>query len=247
MQRTGKLIVIEGADGSGKTTQVRLLAERLGWAGIPCLTTAEPTRAPDPVGGLIRTALTGGVTIRDPRAMQLLYAADRLEHAAAVIEPALRRGELVICDRYDLSTLVYMCAGTPEGRCACGWSGDVEMHSVTHGIRFALCGACGEACSWEQLEVAAWLRDVGKWAPRPDATIVLDVPHESAAARRGHRGGEPELFEKAAFQDRCCKLYGQASRLLPCGDRVFYVDASRSAEDVSRTVFELVSEIWRTN
>jgi thymidylate kinase len=69
------------------------------------------------------------------------------------------------------------------------------------------------------------------------------VEPDVAAARRAARGGLPELFEKAAFQERCCKLYGQASKLLPYGDRVFYVDASRNAEDVSRTVFEVVAPI----
>jgi dTMP kinase len=147
MQQTGKLIVIEGADGSGKTTQVRLLAERLGRANITHVVTAEPTRAPEPVGDLIRSALTGQVTIRDSRAMQLLYAADRLEHVASVIEPALKRGEIVVCDRYDLSTIVYCCSGIKMNReyCdSCPWMGDAnEVLSPDNGP----CPSCGAAKS----------------------------------------------------------------------------------------------------
>jgi dTMP kinase len=109
-RRPGRLIALEGLDGSGKTTQAARLADRLRQAGHRVTLTAEPTRGP--IGRLIRDwiAVTPAGTPSappDPGALALLFAADRRQHLATLVEPALKRGEWVVSDRYLLSSLAY--------------------------------------------------------------------------------------------------------------------------------------------
>lgn len=107
MSTSGKLIVVEGARGSGKSTCLRTVAEQLRDAlGLRVCTTSEPTRDNAP-GALARRVLAGQDALADARAFQLLCAADRLEHVALTIGPALARGEVVLCDRYVLSSTAH--------------------------------------------------------------------------------------------------------------------------------------------
>lgn len=102
----GRLIVFEGIDGAGKTTQARRLVAHLAASGVPALYTKEPTDGPH--GRRIRATATAG---RLPAEEELaLFVADRREHVATVIEPALARGTTVIVDRYYLSTAAYQGA-----------------------------------------------------------------------------------------------------------------------------------------
>jgi dTMP kinase len=98
--------VFEGGDGSGTTTQLSLLERRLGGQGVVFYPTCEPT--PGPVGALIRSALKKEISLR-PETLARLFAADRTEHlyeSNGVVERC-KQGELVISDRYALSSLVY--------------------------------------------------------------------------------------------------------------------------------------------
>lgn len=107
----GKFIVLEGLDGAGTTTQARLLEKRLSACG-PVWATWEPSERP--AGRLIRRILAGEETF-DPRALALLFAADRLDHLYSPdgILERLRRGIHVICDRYYLSSLAYQTLDAP--------------------------------------------------------------------------------------------------------------------------------------
>ena len=116
----GRFIVLEGIDGSGSTTQANLLVERLRRSGRPALGTCEPSQGP--VGTLIRQALghrledAGGAPLAlDWVSLALLFAADRSDHVHRCIEPALRVGQFVVSDRYDLSSLAYQSATSGEG------------------------------------------------------------------------------------------------------------------------------------
>jgi len=111
---SGVFIAIEGGDGSGKSTQARLLARRLRDAGREVVLTYEPgdTRIGPDVRRLVLDVASEGL---DARAEALLYAADRAEHVAATIRPALERGAVVITDRYIDSSITYQGVGRGLG------------------------------------------------------------------------------------------------------------------------------------
>ncbi len=106
---SGLWITLEGGDGSGKTTQARLLAQWLGAQGRTVVHTREPGGSE--VGQLIRDIVLHHRGEIAPRAEALLYAADRAHHVATVVRPALARGEAVIQDRYLDSSVAYQGAG----------------------------------------------------------------------------------------------------------------------------------------
>ena len=107
-------VVIEGLDGAGTTTQAGLLVERLQADGQPAVLTREPSDGP--VGVLIRQMLSGRVvtpSVDGPNqsvgreVLALLFAADRLDHIRAEIEPALAAGKVCVSDRYYHSSFAY--------------------------------------------------------------------------------------------------------------------------------------------
>lgn len=97
-------ITLEGLDGSGQSTQAALLARKLRRTGHRVTTTKEPTD--DVVGKLIRRRLQGKWQT-NMECLQLLFVADRAHHLEKVILPALKKGQVVISDRYFLSTLAF--------------------------------------------------------------------------------------------------------------------------------------------
>ena len=102
----GRFITFEGGEGTGKSTQVRLLASALTHAGADVAQTREPGGSPS--AEEIRTLLVTGAADRwSPMAETLLFYAARVEHWRQVIEPALTRGAHVLCDRFADSTMAY--------------------------------------------------------------------------------------------------------------------------------------------
>jgi len=106
----GFFIAFEGGEGAGKSTQVGLLAKALTERGREVVTTFEP--GDTAVGRELRQILLGHQTgAIDARTEALLYAADRAEHVASVVAPALGRGAVCITDRYIDSSIAYQGAG----------------------------------------------------------------------------------------------------------------------------------------
>jgi dTMP kinase len=105
---TGVLLALEGVDGSGKTTQAGLLAEALKRRGHKVVLTREPTAGP--AGERLRRYLGGPSRHLRPVAELALFIADRREHVARVIKPALMAGKTVITDRYYYSSVAYQGA-----------------------------------------------------------------------------------------------------------------------------------------
>lgn len=103
----GPLIAFEGIDGSGKSTQIRLLAERLAAAGIAHVMTFEPTRGT--WGKRIREMARSGEAVAPELELEW-FMADRAEHVRDLIEPACTRGDWVLTDRYYISTVAYQGA-----------------------------------------------------------------------------------------------------------------------------------------
>jgi dTMP kinase len=114
MTHRGLFITFEGMDGSGKTTQIRLLAERFRAAGREAIETAEPggTR----IGEQIRDILLDPANRElSPTAEMLLYFSSRAQNVDELIVPALGRGAVVISDRFTDSTMVYQGYGRELG------------------------------------------------------------------------------------------------------------------------------------
>ncbi|HEY0329529.1 MAG TPA: dTMP kinase [Rhodopseudomonas sp.] len=103
----GRFITFEGGEGAGKSTQIKLLAERLNAARIRTLLTREPGGSPG--AEIMRHMILSGIgaLIGGPEAETLLFAAARDDHVHTVIEPALAQGFWVLCDRFSDSTRAY--------------------------------------------------------------------------------------------------------------------------------------------
>lgn len=113
MEKLGLFFALEGIDGSGKSTQLRLLKEHLEQTGRPCLATCEPTGGP--MGRLLRQVLTGQIRC-DSRVVAPLFVADRLDHLLneeTGICRALEEGISVLTDRYYFSSYAYQSVDLP--------------------------------------------------------------------------------------------------------------------------------------
>lgn len=102
----GRFITFEGGEGSGKSTQIQLLADRLNAAKLRTITTREPGGSAG--AEIVRHLLLSGMAKAfGPETESLLFAAARDDHVSQVIEPALAQGLWVLCDRFTDSTRVY--------------------------------------------------------------------------------------------------------------------------------------------
>lgn len=208
-------IAIEGCDGSGKSEQARRLAGRIIAGGRSVFLTREPTDGP--VGVLIRRYLTRKVEL-DAAALPTLFAADRADHAARGVGPAIRAGHVVVSDRYSLSNEAYRAAETlgPFYTCAvCGWAGEPGEARPLAGdwvpITCPHCLVAPISLSDPVRARVAWARRLDVDALVPDLTIVLAVPVEAAAARWSGRSGASDVYETTPMQARCSAFYARAA------------------------------------
>jgi dTMP kinase len=171
--RRGMFIAFEGGEGSGKSTQVDLLATALIGDGWDVVVTREPGATE--VGMRIRSMLLdrqaaagpAGVVLA-PRAEALLYAADRAHHVASVVRPALAKGSVVISDRYIDSSLAYQGAGRTL-----------------------------------PVEEVSWLSAWATGGLRPDLVVLLDIDPAVGLSRIAGRGDADRLeAEPGPFHER---------------------------------------------
>lgn len=197
-----RLIVIEGLDGAGTTTQARLVVEALRGKGRPTHLTREPSDGP--IGRLIREMLVGKHAIEGESLSQstfsLLFAADRLDHLQREVEPALARGEIVISDRWYHSSLAYQGTAAERG----------------------------------------WIEMLNQRARRPDLTVLLRVPAETAARRRVAAGRAQELFEDTAMQERVAAGYDRVFAELTAREPVMVIDGEREVHQVFTDLMRLI-------
>jgi dTMP kinase len=133
----GLLIALEGGEGAGKSTQARLLAIWLRENGYDVLATHEPGATK--VGMRLRALLLDTThTGLSPWAEVMMYAADRAEHVASVIEPALARGTVVVTDRYVDSSLAYQAGGRRLPVSAVKQVNDLATGGLTPDLTFLL-------------------------------------------------------------------------------------------------------------
>jgi dTMP kinase len=208
----GLFIVLEGVDGAGTTTHTKGLLGALAARGLPVHATREPSDGP--IGVMIRQVLTGRLVVpglhgpRPPtwKTMALLFAADRADHVESEIEPNLRDGVTVISDRYYHSSIAYQTATAP-----------------------AVDGDEGRK------RVSAWVREINRYARKPDLTIVLDLPAEVAARRRAERGRGHEIYDDLELQRELTAFYAGIDAHFP-DERIVHVDSSGSREEVAEAI-----------
>ncbi|HKP46860.1 MAG TPA: dTMP kinase [Pyrinomonadaceae bacterium] len=125
----GTFITFEGIDGSGKSTQLRLLANYLKQTGCEVVVTREPGGTP--VGNRLRGALLDAHEEVDPLTELLVFAADRAQHVRKVLRPAIAAGQIIISDRYADATVAYQGGGR-------GFSGELIAEIIqlaTEGLK----------------------------------------------------------------------------------------------------------------
>lgn len=216
----GTFITFEGIEGSGKTTQVRLLGEALGKRGIPVEQTREPGGTP--LGDAIRKIFL------DPRncgmsiwAELFLVEAARVEHVSKVIRPALEAGKVVLCDRFTDSTRVYQ--GYARGEAHQGLDGG-EVASLN---QLATGGLTPDATILLDIEVEEGLRRV--------QTHEGTSGNPQASTRVGAVESRFEM-EPREFHERVREGYLRLAERE--GDRVKVVDASGDPHTVHLRVIE---------
>ncbi len=190
-------IVLEGIDGSGKTTQAFRLERWFKRSGRKAYTTREPTDGI--IGGIIRAALSTKLRI-SPMTLQILFAADRSEHVREM-EERRASGYNVICDRYILSSVAY---------------GMVDLDRD-------------------------WLLRMNSPFPRPDLTIILDLPAETALRRVGKRFSKT-LFERRSLLERVRENFLALHNDLGNEYNTVVIDASRSPEEIHRDILEVLGD-----
>lgn len=217
---SGKLIVLEGTDGSGKSTQFSLLCEHMAAAGAPFHRIVFP-QYQEPSSALVRMYLGGefGSSPSDvnPYAASTFYAVDRYASYKKVWGEDYAAGGLILSDRYTTSNAVHQTGKLPEGE----WEGflrwlfDFEYHKL--GL------------------------------PEPDLVLYLDMPTERAVEMLRHREGEThtagDIHEvDTAYLAQCRRVAQTAVSL--CGwEKVACVDsggAVRSPEEIHREIWEKV-------
>jgi dTMP kinase len=207
----GFFLTFEGLDGSGKTTQLRRLAAWLKSHGASPLTTRQPggTTIGDRIRGLLLDSKTEALA---PRTELGLMFADRAQAIAEVIAPALKRGEIVLCDRFTDSTEAYQGGGRELGS------------EVVLALHQALCGGL-------QPDLTILLL--------PDFQESLQRARRrnarSAFADEGRFEAEGELFYRRVFDK-----YREIAAREPV--RVVTIDGDGTIEELHRNIVKVVKE-----
>lgn len=206
----GFLITFEGVEGSGKTAQIRRLEEFLRNKGWQCTVTREPGGSS--VGDQIRRILLSSDTIElTPLGELFLYEAARAEHMARVIQPALRKGMIVLCDRFSDATLAYQ-----------GYARQLDLRMVEDLNRLASQGITPDLTLLLDCPVELGLR-------RACRRISANKPllREDRFER-----------ESLVFHQRVRNGYLQIARSDP--GRIRVIDASREESEIHRIVCDIV-------
>jgi dTMP kinase len=213
----GTFITFEGIDGSGKSTQLRLLNNFLRANGWNPLITREPGGTP--VGLRLRAALLDATEEVDPLTELLVFAADRAQHVRRVIRPALEAGQIVISDRYADATIAYQGAGR-------GFPPEL----IAEIVYLATDGLKPDLTVLFDVEIAE---------------STSRTTRRSTGRNAANKAGRDRLdIEDAAFHTRVRDAYLQIARSEP--ERVKVVDASGPVEQTHERVKDLIIPYLRT-
>ena len=182
MPARGRLIALEGIDGCGKSTQARALADALG-----ARLTFEPGATP--LGARLRQLLLApDAPSPSPRAEALLMAADRAEHVARVLEPALAAGEWVVSDRYAASTIAYQ-----------GYGQGLDPAALDELVRWATGGLAADVSVLVDVSVEVAAAPAGRGGPGRQRPVGAPGARVRRAGARGVPGpgrGGPRTLDR---------------------------------------------------
>ncbi|MDM9384901.1 dTMP kinase [Chlorogloeopsis sp. ULAP01] len=231
----GKLIVFEGVEGCGKTTQIQLCGEWLQSLGIPVLITREPGGTE--LGLHLRRLLLqkaegessepSAFPITD-RAELLLYAADRSQHVEE-LKPILAAGKIILCDRYTDSTVAYQ-----------GYGRGLDMNLIVQLNTIATNGLESDLTFWLDVDVEAGLARKHKAsaiADGDDASGDSASSDADAVTTPNNRGDRIEQ-ENIAFHRRVQKGYTELAASYP--ERTVRVDASVSVDAIRQAIQKIL-------
>jgi dTMP kinase len=218
----GLFVTFEGTEGSGKSTQLNLLAKRLSAQSREVITLREPGGTP--LGEAIRQILKHGVRNISAEAELLLVNASRAQLVREVIRPALCAGKIVLCDRFFDSTIAYQVFGRGLN--------DVQAERI---INFAVDGTIPDLTLL--LRVPLDVSEERRRARGNELQLSGSGPAEDQAQDRFEA-------ENREFFKRVEKGYDAiASSTGAAGDRVRAIDATRSVEEVAEEVWRWVEQL----
>jgi dTMP kinase len=172
----GTFITLEGGDGAGKSTLIRLLSDKLArTTGREVMTTREPGGSP--IAEAIRNVILNvDHTAMDPLTEALLYAASRRQHLAEKVLPALERGAVVLCDRFVDSSLVYQ-----------GFARGLGIEAVGEINRFATEGRMPDVTLYLDLDPEIGLSRIGSGTQRQADRLDLEGLDFHRKVREGYQ------------------------------------------------------------
>jgi dTMP kinase len=211
----GLFISFEGGEGAGKSTQIRRLADWLRSRGFDVLTTREPGGSPG-AEAVRHVLLSGAAENYGVRMEAVLFAAARSDHVEQVIRPALKRGVIVLCDRFMDSSRVYQ-----------GVTGNLEPEFIESLERVAVNGTVPDCTI---------IFDI-------PASIGLERARKRADAAAGSLPVEPDRFEREKIDTHEKRREAFLEIAYNEPERCRVVDAQRSEEQIAGDVRDIVEPL----
>lgn len=206
----GQYIVLEGIDGSGKTTQIERLYEHFTSQGKEVIRTREPRKDEGLIGELIQKILNGKTTVPSI-AIQYLFSADRGMHHAELIEPALKEGKIVISDRCFWSAVPYGVLDLKE---------DFDSNTAKY------------------IQVSQSILSMYHQFLVPDITFYLDIPIERAMDRLSKKPHVKEIYEEEKKILKAKEGYEWLLKEFPKEFKV--IDGARPVEEVTEEIIAMI-------
>lgn len=210
---TGKYIALEGIDGSGKSTQLHLVAKELRKEGVSVILTSEP-KSDSVVGKIIREVLSSKIKMPSS-AFQYLYSADRVINQDTIVKPALEKGDVVLTHRSFWSVIPYGV--------------------MDRGMDFY------NEKSAEVLMVAQGLLSQYHQFICPDATFFLDVPVEIAMERLSGMDKTKEIYEKKDKLMQIAK--GYAWEMEKFSEKFVRIDGTKKEAEITEEIVNYIRKI----